>query len=64
MKSATNIIEVTDKNIKKYIKLKEGDEIKVDDLIHIDEDNYAIVGKGNILCKYKVTKHSIVLREK
>jgi translation elongation factor P/translation initiation factor 5A len=64
MKSADNIVELTDKDIKKYTKLKEGESIKSDDLVHIEENTYAKVGKGNILCKYKVTKYSTVLREK
>ncbi len=64
MKSADNIIELTDKDVKKYTKLKEGESIKSDDLVHIEENTYAKVGKGNILCKYKVTKYSTVLREK
>ncbi len=64
MKSADNIVELTDKDIKKYTKLKEGESIKSDDLVHIEENTYAKVGKGNVLCKYKVTKYSTVLREK
>ena len=64
MKSAANIVELTDKDIKKYTKLKEGESIKSDDLVHIEENTYAKVGKGNVLCKYKVTKYSTVLREK
>jgi len=64
MKSADNVIELTEKDSKKYIKLKEGESIKSSDLIHIEENTYAKVGKGNVLCKYKVTKYSTVLREK
>ncbi len=64
MKSADNVVELTDKDIKKYTKLKEGEGIKSDDMVHIEENTYAKVGKGNVLCKYKVTKYSTVLREK
>ena len=56
MKSADNIVELTDKDIKKYTKLKEGESIKSDDLVHIEENTYAKVGKGNILCKLTVNK--------
>lgn len=64
MKSAANIVELTDKDIKKYTKLKEGEGIKSDDLVHIEENTYAKVGKGSILCKIMVNKHNTILRQK
>ena len=48
MKSADNIVELTDKDIKKYTKLKEGESIKSNDLVHIEENTYAKVGKGTL----------------
>ncbi len=64
MKSADNIVELTDKDIKKYTKLKEGESIKSDDLVHIEENTYAKVGKGTILCKFTANKYNTILREK
>jgi hypothetical protein len=64
MKSADNVVELTDKDIKKYTKLKEGESIKPDDLVHIEENTYAKVGKGNILCKSTVNKYNTILRQK
>ena len=64
MKSADNVVELTDKDIKKYTKLKEGESIKSDDLVHIEENTYVIVGKGNILCKFTVNKYNTILRQK
>ena len=64
MKSADNIVDLTDKDIKKYTKLKEGESIKSDDLVHIEENTYAKVGKGTILCKFTANKYNTILREK
>jgi hypothetical protein len=64
MKSADNVVELTDKDIKKYTKLKEGEGIKSDDLVHIEENTYAKLGNGNILCKSTVNKYNTILRQK
>lgn len=63
-KFAENLVDIKESNLSNYKKLKEGDEIKSGDYLHIDEDTYAEIGKGNIVCKQKVTKHSIILRKK
>ena len=64
MKSADNIVEIEEVELKKYTKLKEGESIKSDDLVHIEENTYAKVGKGNILCKLTVNKYNTILRQK
>jgi len=64
MKSADNIVEIEEVELKKYTKLKEGESIKSDDLVHIEENTYAKVGKGTILCKFTANKYNTILREK
>jgi translation elongation factor P/translation initiation factor 5A len=64
MKSADNIVEIEEVELKKYTKLKEGTKIESDDLVHIEENTYAKVGKGNILCKLTVNKYNTILRQK
>ena len=61
---AENLIKISDSDVKKYIKLKEGDGIKSGDFLHIFDDIYAEIGKGNLLTKEKLNKHNTVLRSK
>ena len=63
-KFAENLVEIKESNLSNYKKLKEGEDIKSGDCLHIDEETYAEIGKGNIVCKQKVNKHNIILRKK
>ena len=63
-KFAENLVDIKDSNISNFKKLKEGDDIKSGDYLHIDEDTYAEIGKGNVICKHKVSKNITVLRKK
>ena len=59
-----NLEEILESDVSKYKKLKEGEDIKPGNYIHIFDEIYAYVGKGNIVCKQKVNKTSIILRKK
>ena len=63
-KFAENLVDIKDSNLSNFKKLKDGDDIKSGDYLHIDEETYAEIGKGNIICKHKVGKNIIVLRKK
>jgi hypothetical protein len=64
MKSADNIVEVQESELKKYIKLKEGSKIEEGDLVNVYDTTYAEISKGNILCKHAVNKYNTILRVK
>ena len=64
MKSADNVVELTDSDIKKYTKLKEGIKIEPNDCVHIYDNFYAKLSKGSIVCKEVVNKFNIILRLK
>ena len=64
MKSAYNIVEVQESELKKYTKLKEGTKIEDDDLVNVYDNTYAQLSKGNILCKHTVNKFNTILRLK
>lgn len=64
MKSADNIVEVQESELKKYTKLKEGTKIEDDDLVNVYDNTYAQLSKGNILCKHTVNKFNTILRLK
>lgn len=63
-KFAENLVDIKDSNLSNYKKLKEGEDIKSGDYLHIDEETYAEIGKGNIICKHKVNKNITILRKK
>ena len=64
MKSADNVVEIEESELKKYTKLKEGIKIEVDDLVHIYENTYVKLSKGNQVCKEVVNKFNTILRKK
>jgi hypothetical protein len=64
MKSADNIVELTDKDIKKYTKLKEGSKIEEGDLVNVYDNTYAEISKGSRVCKEVVNKFNTILRKK
>ena len=64
MKSADNIVEVQESELKKYTKLKEGSKIEEGDLVNVYDTTYAKLSKGNILCKHAVNKFNTILRVK
>jgi len=59
-----NLKEILESEISNYKKLKEGDDIKVGDYIHIFDEIYSELGKGNILSKQKAGKNITILRKK
>ena len=63
-KFAENLVDIKESNVSNFKKLKEGEDIKPGDYLHIDEETYAEIGKGNIVCKQKVNKHNIILKKK
>ena len=63
-KFAENLVDIKESNLSNYKKLKEGEDIKPGDYLHIDEETYAEIGKGNVICKQKVSKNITILRKK
>ena len=64
MKSADNIVEIEEVELKKYTKLKEGTKIEVNDLVHVYDNTYARLSKGSRVCKEVVNKFNTILRAK
>lgn len=64
MKSADNIVTLSDSDLKKYTKLKEGTKIEPDDLVQVYDDVYAKLSKGSVVCKQVVNKYNTILRKK
>ena len=64
MKSADNMVELEEVELKKYTKLKEGTKIEVNDLVHVYDNTYARLSKGSRVCKEVVNKFNTILRKK
>ncbi len=64
MKSADNIVEVQESELKKYTKLKEGSKIEEGDLVNVYDNTYAKLSKGSRVCKEAVNKFNTILRKK
>jgi hypothetical protein len=64
MKSADNIVEVQESELKKYTKLKEGSKIEDGDLVNVYDNTYAELSKGSRVCKESVNKFNTILRKK
>ena len=64
MKSADNIVEIEEVELKKYTKLKEGTKIEVNDLVHVYDNTYARLSKGSRVCKEVINKFNTILRKK
>lgn len=64
MKSADNIVEVQESELKKYTKLKEGTKIEDGDLVNVYDNTYAELSKGSRVCKESVNKFNTILRAK
>jgi hypothetical protein len=64
MKSADNIVEVQESELKKYTKLKEGSKIEEGDLVNVYDNTYAELSKGSRVCKETVNKYNTILRKK
>jgi hypothetical protein len=62
--SPVNIIVVSEKEEKKYHRLKEKENIQVGDLVHIVNDKYALINEGCILAKKKASENDKILRKK
>ena len=61
---AINIKSVSDKDLKKFIIAKIGDNFKVGDLIQLYDNEFVEVCKSNRLLKYKILKENKVYRKK
>lgn len=59
-----NIIKISDKDLKKYNKVKQNDFFNVGDFLHIIDDEYAEISKDSKLLKMKVNDSNIVYRKK
>jgi hypothetical protein len=64
MKSADNIVEIEEVELKKYTKLKEGTKIESGDLVYIYDNYYAKLSKGSRVCKEVINKFNTILRKK
>lgn len=64
MKTADNMVDIEEKDLKKYTKLKEGTKFEVGDLVNVYDNTYAKISKGSKLCKENVNKYNTVLRAK
>jgi hypothetical protein len=64
MKSADNIVEIQESELKKYTKLKEGSKIEDGDLVNVYDNTYAELSKGSRVCKESVNKFNTILRKK
>ena len=64
MKSADNIVEIQESELKKYTKLKEGSKIEDGDLVNVYDNAYAELSKGSRVCKESVNKFNTILRKK
>ena len=64
MKSADNVVEIEESELKKYTKLKDGSKIEPNDLIHVYDNFYAKLSKGSVVCKEVVNKNNTILRKK
>jgi len=64
MKSADNVVELSESDLKKYTKLKEGTKFEVGDFVNVYDNTYAKISKGSKLCKENVNKYNTVLRLK
>jgi len=60
---AVNIIKITEKEITKYKKKKEGDIFEEGDLIHLIDDEYVILSESNKLLKQKINNTNTVLKK-
>ena len=61
---AINIKSVSDKDLKKFIIAKIGDNFKVGDLIQLYDNEFVEINGFNNLLKYKITKDNTVYRKK
>jgi len=61
---AINIKSVSDKDLKKFIIAKIGDNFKVGDLIQLYDNEFVEISGLNNLLKYKITKDNTVYRKK
>ena len=59
-----NIIELDESELKKYVAVRDGQNFLAGDVVHIHNNEYAVIGKKNILTKEKITKFNTVLRKK
>lgn len=62
--TASNIISLSDKEIKKYRLAKTDELFLEDDLIFLYEDAYVKISKYSKLLKYKIHKDTTVYRRK
>jgi hypothetical protein len=59
-----NIVKLKPSNLKDYERVKTGSDFKVNDLVHLIDDEYVKISEGNIVLKQKVNQYNTVLRKK
>lgn len=59
-----NILKISDKDLKKYIKVKSNDLFNAGDLLHIIDDDYVEISKDSKLLKMKINDTNTVYRKK
>ena len=62
MNAPINIVEITEKEIKKLTLLKEGELFRPDDLVYLVDNKYAVISEDSKLLKQKTSKHDKVYR--
>jgi hypothetical protein len=63
MNRPVNIMELKEKDLKKYHQPKVGDNFQAGDLLHLIDDEYVVISKDNILMKQTISKYNKVYRK-
>lgn len=63
MDNPVNTAVVSQKELKKYLKVQEKDTFRVGDYVHILGDTFAVLGTKNALVKKTVSKSDEVYRK-
>lgn len=63
MNRPVNIMELKEKDLKKYHNPKVGESFLAGDLIHLLDDEYVVISKDSILLKQQINKYNKVYRK-
>lgn len=63
MNRPVNIMELKEKDLKKYHNPKVGENFLAGDLIHLLDNEYVIVSKDSVLLKQQINKYNKVYRK-
>ena len=58
-----NLVEISEKELSKYYKVKDKDSFEVGDFINIVDDTFAVLGEKNTLLKKLVSEKDRVYRK-